>query len=90
MQEKEPIIVVRCKLKIPSLDLTVQHDCHPCDVIFSPHLTTIKNSDILSFPLLQYAGILTEAEAVKTNKIIVITLGYSCIWINKIWSLFKL
>ena len=52
MQEKEPIMVVWCKLKVPSLRITVRHhsaslamlnnNCR--DRIFNPQLTAIKNS----------------------------------------------
>ena len=49
MQEKESIMVVWCKLKIPSLGITVHYhsaslvmlNSYPCDRIFSLHLTTI-------------------------------------------------
>ena len=59
MQEKESIMVVWCEVKIPSLGITVRHheaslsmsNSYPCDGIFNPHLTTIKNS------LIQYLGI---------------------------------
>ena len=52
MQEKESIMVVRYGLKIPSLGITVRHqsaslmipNSYPHDGIFSPHLTTIKDS----------------------------------------------
>ena len=48
-------MVVRCKLKIPSLGITVRHhsailvmpNSYPCNGIFNPHLTTIKDSYIL-------------------------------------------
>ena len=50
MQEKESIMVVRCELKIPSLEITNRHhsaslvmpNSYPRDRIFNPHLTTIK------------------------------------------------
>ena len=56
MQERESIMTVRCELKIPSLGITVRHhsaslvmpNCYPCDEIFNPHLTTIKDSYNLS------------------------------------------
>ena len=51
MQEKESRMVVRCRLKILSLGITVRHhsaNSYPPDRIFSPHLTTIKDSDFLS------------------------------------------
>ena len=52
MQEKESIMVVRYRLKLPSLGITIRHHsaCHvmpnsyPRDRIFSPHLTTIRYS----------------------------------------------
>ena len=52
MQEKESIMVVRCKLKIPSLGITAQYhsaslvmpSSYPRDRIFNPHLTAIKDS----------------------------------------------
>ena len=52
MQEKEFIMVVRCKLKIPSIRITGRHhfaslvmpNCYPRDRIFNLHLTTIKDS----------------------------------------------
>ena len=55
MQEKESVMVVRCKLKIPSLRITVLHhspsllmsNSYPRDGIFNLHLTTIKDSYIL-------------------------------------------
>ena len=55
MQEKESIMVVRCKLKILSLGITVQHhspnlvmpNSYLCDGIFNQHLTAIKDYYIL-------------------------------------------
>ena len=55
MQEKESVMVVRFKLKIPSLGITVRHhtasllmsNSYPCDGIFNPNLTIIKDSYIL-------------------------------------------
>ena len=52
MQEKESIIVVWSKLKVPSLRITVRHHSaslammtsYRRDRIFNPHLTAIKNS----------------------------------------------
>ena len=52
MQEKELIIVVWCKLKVPSLRITVWHhsaslamlNSYRRDRIFNPQLTAIKNS----------------------------------------------
>ena len=52
MQEKESIMVVQYKLKLPSLRITVWHhearlvmqNSYPHDVIFNPHLTIIKDS----------------------------------------------
>ena len=52
MQEKEPIMVVWCKLKVPSLRITVRHhsaslamlNSYRRDGIFNPRLTAIKNS----------------------------------------------
>ena len=52
MQEKEPIMVVWCKLKVPSLRITVRHhsarlamlNSYRRDRIFNPQLTAIKNS----------------------------------------------
>ena len=52
MKEKESIMVVWCKLKIPSLGITVQHlsaslampNSNFCDGIINSHLTTIKDS----------------------------------------------
>ena len=52
MQEKEPIKVVWCKLKVPSLRITVRHHStslamltsYRRDRIFNPQLTAIKNS----------------------------------------------
>ena len=51
-KKKESIIVVWCELKIPLLGITVQRhlaslmmpNSYPRDGIFSPHLTTIKDS----------------------------------------------
>ena len=51
MQENEPILVDRCELKTVSLGITVRHhsaslvmpNSYPRDVIFNPHLTTIKD-----------------------------------------------
>ena len=45
-------MVLRCKLRIPSLGVTVRHhsaslvmpNSYPCDGIFNQHLTTIKES----------------------------------------------
>ena len=59
MLNKKAVMVVRCELKIPSLRITVQHqsaslvmpNSYPCDGIFSPHLTTIKDSyNVISDP----------------------------------------
>ena len=52
MQEKEPIMVVWYRLKVPSLRITVRHHMaslamlNSCrrDRIFNPQLTAIKNS----------------------------------------------
>ena len=52
MQEKESIMVVWCKLKVPSLRITVRHhsaslailNSYRRDIIFNPQLTAIKNS----------------------------------------------
>ena len=52
MQEKESIMVVWCKLKVPSLRITVQQDSASLailnsycrDRIFNRQLTAIKNS----------------------------------------------
>ena len=52
MQEKESIMVVWCKLKVPSLRITVLHhsaslamlNSYRRDTIFNPQLTAIKNS----------------------------------------------
>ena len=52
MQEKEPIMVVWCKLKVPSLRITVRHhsaslamlNSYRRNRIFNPQLTAIKNS----------------------------------------------
>ena len=52
MQEKESIIVVWCRLKVPSLRITVRHhsaslamlNSYRRDRIFNPQLTAIKNS----------------------------------------------
>ena len=52
MQEKEPIMVVWCKLKVPSLRISVWHhsarlamlNSYRRDRIFNPQLTAIKNS----------------------------------------------
>ena len=57
MQEKESIMAVRCKLKIPSLGITVWHhsaslvmpNSYPHDGIFSQHLMTSKDSYILAY-----------------------------------------
>ena len=57
MQEKESIMAVRCKLKIPSLWITVWHhsaslvmpNSYPRDGIFNPHLTSMKDSYIFYF-----------------------------------------
>ena len=56
MQEKESIMIVRSELKIPSLGIIVRHhsaslvmpNSYPRDGIFNPHLTTIKDSYILT------------------------------------------
>ena len=53
MQEKESIMVVWCKLKVPSLRITVRHrsaslamlNSYNRDRIFNLQLTTIKNSN---------------------------------------------
>ena len=69
MQEKESIMVVRCELKIPSLEITVRHhlaslvmpNSYPRDGIFNSHLTIIKDSyraDDLKF---SYTGISFDA-----------------------------
>ena len=50
MQEKEPIMVVWCKLKVPSLRITVRHHSaslamlnnYRRDRIFNPQLTALK------------------------------------------------
>ena len=55
MQKKEPIMVVWCELKIPSLEISVWHhlaslvmpNSYPHNGSFNPHLTTIKDSYIL-------------------------------------------
>ena len=52
MQEKEPIMVVWCKLKVPSLRIIVRHhsaslamlNSYRRDRSFNPQLTAIKNS----------------------------------------------
>ena len=52
MQVNEPIMVVWCKLKVPSLRITVRHhsaslamlNSYRRDRIFNPQLTAIKNS----------------------------------------------
>ena len=52
MQEKESIMVVWCKSKVPSLRITVRHHSaslailnrYRRDKIFNPQLTVIKNS----------------------------------------------
>ena len=64
MQEKESIMVVRCRLKIPSLGITVLHssvslvmpNSYPHDGIFNPHLTTIKDSYTLEPVFLYWTG----------------------------------
>ena len=56
MQEKESIMVVRYELKILSLGITVGHhsaslvmpNSYPRNRIFNPHLTTIKDSYIVT------------------------------------------
>ena len=56
MQEKESIMIVRCRLKIPSLGITALHhlaslmmaDSYPRDGIFNLQRTTIKDSYNLS------------------------------------------
>ena len=51
MQEKESIMVVRCEMKILSLRITaslMMPNSYPNDGIFNPHLTTIKDSYILT------------------------------------------
>ena len=62
MHEKDSIMVVRYGLKILSLEITVWHhseslvisNSYPCDGMFSPHLTSIKDSyNILPYSLLQ-------------------------------------
>ena len=58
MQDKESVIVVRWELKIPSLGINVRHhsaslvmpNSYPRDGIFSPHLTTMKDSYNLTYP----------------------------------------
>ena len=52
MQENKSVMVVRFELKIPSLGITVRHhsaslvmpNSYPRDEIFSPNLTTMKDS----------------------------------------------
>ena len=52
MQEKESIMVVWCKLKVPSLRKSIRHHSaslamlnnYGRDRIFNPQLTAIKNS----------------------------------------------
>ena len=54
MQEKDSIMVVWCKLKVPSLGITVRHhsaslatlNSYRRDRIFNPQLTAIKNTYI--------------------------------------------
>ena len=47
MQEKESVKVILCELKIPPLGSLVMLNNYSSDRIFSPHLTTIKDSYIL-------------------------------------------
>ena len=52
MQENEPIMIIRCKLKVPSLRITVWHhsaslamlNIYRRDRIFNPQPTAIKNT----------------------------------------------
>ena len=52
MQEKESIMVIWCKLKVPLLRITIRHqsaslamlNSYRRDRIFNLHLTAIKNS----------------------------------------------
>ena len=56
MQEKEPIMVVWCKLKVPSLRITVRHhsailamlNSYRRDRIFNPQLTVRHHSASLA------------------------------------------
>ena len=52
MQDKEPIMAVSCRLKVPSFRITVRNhltgplmpNSYPGDGIFNAHLITIKDS----------------------------------------------
>ena len=60
MQEKEPLMVVRCELKILSLEINVWHhsaslvmrNSYFHDGICNSHLTTIKDSNLIVFAYL--------------------------------------
>ena len=62
MQEKEPIMVVSCKLKVPSLRITVQHhsaslamlNSYRRDRIFNHQLTTYVTYENVIWPNLCY------------------------------------
>ena len=59
MQEKESTMVVWCGQKNPSLEITVWHHSAkphdakqgPSDVLFYPHLTSMKDSYILCYAI---------------------------------------
>ena len=51
MQENLSVMVVRWKLKIPSLDMP---NSYPRDGIFNPHLKTIKDTYMLSNEILRF------------------------------------
>ena len=74
MQEIESLMVVRCKLKIPSFRITVRHhiihvNCYPRDGIFNLHLTTIKDSYNLAYGtrFWQFSPVLTKIISVKPH-----------------------
>ena len=64
MQEKEPVMVVRFELKIPSLGITVRHhsaslvmpNSYPRDGILNPILTNVKDSYSLRTVFTEYLG----------------------------------
>ena len=45
MQEEESIVVVRCRMKISSLGITVRPNSFPRDGSFNLHRASIKNFD---------------------------------------------
>ena len=70
MQEKESLMIVLCELKISSFWISVPHhsailvmpNSYLRDRIFSPHLTTIKDSYILDSDLITLEFIMSPTE----------------------------